>query len=371
MSELDLSDGSTIDYGVTLNTTGDTIKGYKVLNSDFNGFEVGKTFTFKKPKDFSEFTLINPTDVFEFYSILDKYGLPTRFAKVSTDAVDAAVDTRGVENYGTCITSKLYIEEEISLEQLIQEQIDIEFETQSKSSKGYSRSHLLMQGTYNDDYLDKIKSNQGEGFSTVVCANFSCSHQVQIRNVVVFISSGYMVEFASDISRPGCTILSIGEKASLTSLGSDDKVFSCGGEANITSVGMRAELLVTGKKSRISSSGAGAKLYSTGDNIKISSTGDYATFTVTGKNSRITSSGDNFSVNCIGKDGVIALLGVGAKFEGIEGTLISAVVYGKRKKPIDVIKGRIGEGGLKPFTPYTVLDGSFVEVNTKRRLKNG
>ena len=96
--------------------------------------------------------------------------------------------------------------------------------------------------------------------------------------------------------------------------------------------------------------------------MKQAVSGEETKLTVKGKKARMAVVGDDSQVTYAGEDGVIALLGVDAQFKGSEGTFVSAVVYDKESKPIDIITGRIGENGLQPNTFYTVKNGEFVEV---------
>ena len=97
------------------------ITGYKAFDPDFkcNGYqyEVGKTFEYEGlirmgSKGF-HFCPIDPLDVFDHYPLVyQRYGRYTRFAKVSAPAKCTTV----IYNWDRCVTSKINIDEEITLD---------------------------------------------------------------------------------------------------------------------------------------------------------------------------------------------------------------------------------------------------------------
>lgn len=148
----------------------------------------------------------------------------------------------------------------------------------------------------------------------------------------------------------------------ISSSGWHTQIYNSGYSPSIASSGHEATISVKGQYASVASSGARADILVEGDNLKQAVSGEETKLTVKGKKARMAVVGDDSQVTYAGEDGVIALLGVDAQFKGSEGTFVSAVVYDKESKPIDIITGRIGENGLKPDTLYTVSDGKFVEV---------
>ena len=383
------------------------ITGYKAFDPDFTcrgyQYKVGKTFKHngKIGRMYSEgfhFCHKDPFDVFEYYPLVHrKHGLPTRFAKVSAPKKDTIVGSYADDR---CVTSKISIDEEITLDDLINEQIEKADKSEDKGGLFIAEETWVML-TGKRPHTKIISNKEG----THVALSGSYSRALASASYANLASSGY-----------SAGLFATGDYASVSASGSHTKIYSNGHYSSTSSSGRNAELKIKGDETSIASSGGASTLNVEGKNVSVSSSGDTSTLNVTGTNASVSSSGlsseltvkgdfvatassgedaelrimgdhtsvasggafsklsitgDDARVASVGaysrvayegKGGVITVLGVGVKFKGSEGTLVSAVVYDKESKPIDIITGRIGENGLKPDTLYTVSDGRFVAL---------
>ena len=353
--------------------TNEIITGYKAFDPDFkfqdHQFEVGKTYKREGEfegysKDFRFYTN-NPLNVFKYYDLVDIVeGLPTRFAKVSTDEKDAIVTHYDAE----CVTSKISIDEEITLDELINEQIEEAYNPNSTSNE---RAKLLIAQEYGLAFTDKepftnIISNKQ---STAVALTQDYSMAAATRSQARLASTGEWAGlFATDwfaslsSSGYGSKIYNSGNHSSIAASGGRSQLRIISLNAKVASCGDKSTLNVKGDCSDVASSGMYSTLRITGDHTGIASSGYRSELTVTGEMARMAVAGNETLVTYEGKGGVISVLGIDAKFKGSEGTLVCAVAYNEMDEPIDIITGRIGENGLKPDTLYTVSDGEFVEV---------
>ena len=349
--------------------TNEIITGYKAFDPDFKcrGFqyEVGKTFEHEGESTLCSkgfhFCPKDPLDVFNYYPLVFmESGLPTRLAKVSAPKKDTIVDRNGAK----CVTSKIRIEKEITLNALIKEQI-------KKAYKSEGEAGLLIAkgewSTLTDSGLGtKIISNKDE---THVSLTRSHSMAIVSANHAYLASSGHSTglfatgKYARLSSSGGYTdIYSNGHYSSTSSSGRFSRLRITGNETSIASSGALAAINVKGNYTNTSSSGEASKLRITGNRAGVASSGAYSKLTVTGKSARMTVVGNDSLVTYEGKSGVISVLGIDAKFKGSKGTLVLAATYNCRGEPTGGLVGRIGEDGLKPDTLYTVSDGEFVEV---------
>lgn len=383
----------------------DIITGYKAFNPDFKckgyQYEVGRTFEYKGEIEICSkgfhFCHNDPIDVFLYHSLVRwEDGLFTRFAKVSASKKDTIIDCADLK----CVTSKISIDEEITLDDLIKEQID-------KAYKFQGETGLLMAtergSTFTDEDSDaKIISNKEE---THVALTHYYSMAVASADRACLASSGYgnglfatglnarlsssgsgsKIYSNGDLSSTssssmnaqlrikgnGVNVSSSGSKSRLNvksnfseiaSSGKHSVLNVAGSSPSISTSGYCSELTVKGGSSEIASSGDYSKLRITGKNASVSASGYCSELTVTGKKARMAVVGNYSQVIYEGEDGVISVLGEDAKFKGSKGTLVLAVICNHRGKPVGGLVGRIGENGLKPNTLYRVSDGKFAEV---------
>lgn len=381
------------------------ITGYKAFDPDFRcrgyQYEVGKTFEHNGKiqmcyKGF-HFCHDDPIDVFNYYPLVHReYGLSTRFAKVSVPKKEAIVK----HTADKCVTSKISIDEEITLDDLIDEQI-------KKAYKSEDKAGLLVAEENAPTLTDKNSHTKiiSDKMYTAVALVGRCSRALVSADGARLASSGFSAElFAtgdyanvsssgrftkiysnghySSISSSGCnaelrikgaetsiatsgdvsTLNVEGKNVSVSSSGKASNLNVTGAYASVATSGLFPELTVKGDFVATASSGENTTLRITGDGAGVASSGDYSELTVTGDGARIASVGEFGRVIYEGKDGVITILGGSTKFKGSKGTLVLAVICNHRGKPVGGLVGRIGENGLKSNTLYRVSGGEFVEV---------
>lgn len=385
--------------------TNEIITGYKAFDPDFTcrgyQYEVGKTFEHNGKiqmcsKGF-HFCHKAPIDVFNYYPLVGENGeLLTRFAKVSATREGSVVDRAGHK----CVTSKISIDKEITLDELLKEQVD-------KAYKSKGETELLIATEdgaklADEDSDTKIISNKK---GTHVALTWDYSMAVASADCTYLASSGFGTGLFATGKCPrlsssgnGSTIYSRGSYSSTAASGAVSQLRITGDETSVASSGAYSVLNVTGINASVSSSGRSTALNVTGANANVSSSGSFfkltakgdfvatalsgeraelritgnetsvassgafSELTVTGNDARIASVGGCSRVTYEGENGVITVLGYHARFKGSEGTIVLAVTYDFFGKPRGGLVGRIGEDGLKPDTLYTVKNGEFVEV---------
>ena len=348
------------------------ITGYKAFDPDFKcqdyQYEVGKTFEHNGKiqmcyKGF-HFCHDDPIDVFNYYPLVHReHGLSTRFAKVSVPKKEAIVK----HTADKCVTSAISIDREITLNELIKEQIKKAYASEGKVGLLIATE---VWSTLTDSGLGtKIISNKDE---THVSLTRSHSMAIVSANHAYLASSGHSTglfatgKYARLSSSGGYTdIYSNGHYSSTSSSGRFSRLRIIGNETSIASSGALAAINVKGNYTNTSSSGEASKLRITGHHAGVASSGAYSKLTVTGNEARIAAVGEFSRVIYEGKDGVITVLGPDTEFKGSEGTLVLAVTYDDYATIDGGLVGRIGEDGLKPDTLYTVRDGKFVEAETE------
>ena len=381
------------------------ITGYKAFDPDFKcqdyQYEVGKTFEHNGKiqmcyKGF-HFCHDDPIDVFNYYPLVHReHGLSTRFAKVSVPKKEAIVK----HTADKCVTSKISIDEEITLEALINEQVEKAYNSEDKAGSliaTNNRSTLI-----DKDSATKIISNKMgarvaltsrysralvSADGTYLASSAFSTGLFSIGGYVNVSSSGNFTKIYSNgqyssISSSGCnaelrikgaetsiatsgdvsTLNVEGKNVSVSSSGKASNLNVTGAYASVSTSGLFPELTVKGDFVATASSGENTTLRITGDGAGVASSGDYSKLTVTGDGARIASVGEFGRVIYEGKDGVITILGGSTKFKGSKGTLVLAVICNHRGKPVGGLVGRIGENGLKSNTLYRVSGGEFVEV---------
>lgn len=382
------------------------ITGYKAFDPDFTcrgyPYTVGKTFEHNGKIELCSkgfhFCPKDPFDVFEYYPLVHrKHGLSTRFAKVSTPKKDTIVGSYADD---ICVTSKMSIDEEITLDDLINEQIEKAYKSEDKgglfiaeetramltgkrphtkiiSNKG--ETHVALMGGYSralvsadSAYLSSSGYSAGlfatgasaslssSGSYTKIYSNgFYSSTSSSGRNAELRIKGNETsIATSGDLS----TLNVEGKSVSVSSSGNSSTLNVTGKNASVSSSGLSAELTVKGDFVATASSGKDAELRIAGEYAGVASSGAFSKLTVTGNEARIAAVGEFSRVIYEGKDGVITVLGPDTEFKGSEGTLVLAVTYDDYATIDGGLVGRIGEDGLKPDTLYTVRDGKFVEV---------
>ena len=347
------------------------ITGYKAFDADFKcrdyQYEVGKTFEHEgKIELCSEgfhFCHKDPFDVFKHYPLVFRGSeLLSRFAKVSAPKKDVVVGRDG--DGDKCVTSKISIDEEITLDDLINEQVEKAYN--SKDEAGLLMATERRSTLTDQDSRTKIISDKD---NALVALTHDYSKALISADCAYLASSGYdtglfATGMCTRLSSSGYSskIYSNGFASSTSSSGMDAELRIIGNCASVASSGDSAVLNVEGNYTNTSSSGEASSLRITGKRADIASSGNFSKLTVIGKKARMAVVGNGTQVTYKGKNGVISVLGNGSEFKGSKGTLVSAVVYNATGKPIDIITGRVGEDGLKPNTLYTVKNGEFVEV---------
>lgn len=367
--------------------TNEVITGYKAFDPDFKcrdyQYEVGKTFEHNGKiqmcsKGF-HFCYNDPIDVFNYYPLVGENGeLLTRFAKVSAAREGSVVDCADLK----CVTSKISIDKEVTLDELVKEQVD-------KAYKSKGETELIIATEDGAPLTDK-------GPLTKIISNRKETHIALAWSNSTALASADCAYLASSSS--GTRLFTMGENASVSSSGYGSKIYSNGHHSSTSASGAKAQFRITGNSVNVSSSGYGSRLnvksnfseiassgrhsvlnvagsspsISTsgrcseltvkGGCSEIASSGDFSKLRITGKKARMAVVGNYSQVIYEGEDGVISVLGEDAKFKGSKGTLVLAVTYNRHGKPRGGLVGRIGENGLKPDTLYTVKNGEFVEV---------
>lgn len=349
--------------------TNEIITGYKAFDPDFKcrdyQYEVGKTFEHNGKiqmcyKGF-HFCYNDPIDVFQYYPLVyERNGQSARLAKVSALKKDTIIDRDGFK----CVTSKISIDEEITLDALINEQVKKAYNRKARGASIVATDDEL--ALTDKKPLTKIVSNKNH---TRIALTHSYSIALASADDAYLVSSGRHTG-----------LFAIGREASVSSSGYSSMIYNSGDLSSTSSSGVKAKLRINGNDASVSSSGFGSYLNVTGIDANISSSGDISTLKITGNRAGVASSGDFSKLTVIGKKarmavvgngarvtyegkgGVISVLGIDAKFKGSKGTLVLAATYNCRGEPTGGLVGRIGEDGLKPDTLYTVSDGEFVEV---------
>jgi len=187
-----------------------------------------------------------------------------------------------------------------------------------------------------------------------------CKSKTKDKDSAKLASSGDYAQLAS--SGDSAQLASSGDSAKLASSGDSAQLASSGDSAKLASSGDSAKLASSGDYAKLASSGDYAKLASSGDSAQLASSGYYAKLASSGDSAQLASSGDSAKQEISGKDGVAVSCGINGKVKGIRGTLI-ALTWFIDRKPKDIIKGRIGWGGLKPDTWYELDEkGKFIEA---------
>lgn len=320
------------------------ITGYKAFYSDFTyrgqQFCIGSTYDIDKcvgvDKSLFCFCPDFPIDALRFTMLIDDKRQLSKFAQVHTDT-----DSLGWKEYETYReTSKITIDKEVTLDELIITHIDKIYSSVKRSKYAphvsVDNNALLPLDTHGtmsaSGYRSQIVSRQWHTKASI---------SGDLSSIAV---CGYRPKLTSSGDR--CLLLVVGNEAEITARGRYPIIYASGEGANITLNAHSAFVLTGGEHSQITSSGFGSRLVATHNS------------------SRIVSTGDADTCICYGQYGDIFLGGRQSRFRGAEGTLITAVIrsylYGPPR--CSILTGRIGEKDLKPDTFYRVFDGRFVAL---------
>lgn len=371
--------------------------GYKAFDPNFAWeqiqYKVGIVYTCGGVEDRSNwfgFCRGLPLDVVRAYGLLDRETvLPLRFAAVS--AVKKSVHDDWL--FKESKTPTISINWECPLECVLEEQVNKLYQHKGELKKLYpDRDIQLVDGdVFSGELRNTTKdqlfvSNRGMRialtYSGVEAVSMKCYTTIasvgdtnilyamglgtsmavsgRYTNIAAFCES---IKIAS--SSDDAEILAVGGSVRLLSGGDAARIYVKGASPEVSLSGAQNALRVIGDRSRTLVGGGGSQVWSVGDKTAQAVAGQCVDLTVTGELARTALVGDYNSVVYKGEGGVIALLGEGETFSGSKGTLVSAVVYDKHNKPIDIITGRVGEDGLKPDTLYAVYNGKFKEAKNK------
>ena len=345
------------------------ITGYKAFDPHFKckgyQYEVGKTFEHEGEirlyQEGFHFCHNDPIVVFQYYPLVWATGESTRLAKVSALKKDAIIDIGD----DTCVTSKISIDEEITINTLVKAQIEKDYKSKNKNSTFQVASETfeclttLEHSTRISSKVSRTYISIHHGYSTALISGYESYIMSCGANNGLFATSERARVSSSDEQ---ADILVTGEQASVSVSGGQSGLCATGEQASVSASGSFTCLRATGRNASVSASGRGANLWVIGDDASVASSGYDASLKVAGKRACVAVAGHESWVDYKGEDGIISITGAKAKFRGSKGTLVSAVVYNKKNKPVDIITGRIGKNGLKPDTFYTVRDGKFVEI---------
>lgn len=365
----------------------ETITGYKAFKPDFKcrdyQYEVGKTFEHEGEirlyQEGFHFCHNDPIVVFQYYPLVWATGESTRLAKVSALKKDTIINSGD----DTCVTSKISIDEEITINTLVKAQIEKDYKSKNKNSTFQVASETfeclttLEHSTRISSKVSRTYISIHHGYSTALISGyesyimscgaknglFATSERARVSSSGLYakiFSSGEQASVSA--SNEQADILVTGEQASVSVSGGQSELCATGEQASVSASGSFTRLRATGRNASVSASGRGANLWVIGDDASVASSGYDASLNVAGKRACVAVAGHESWVDYKGEDGIISITGAKAKFRGSKGTLVSAVVYNKKNKPVDIITGRIGKNGLKPDTFYTVKNGEFIEV---------
>lgn len=279
---------------------------YKAFNADMTcrdfQYEVGKEYSMDDDKikccEVGFHSCLMPFDVFRFYD-----ATTSRFAMVEYSGnVKLSYD-----RYNLC-SSKIKILKELTLEQLIEHQIEYIMNCTDTSKCGD---------------CSIIKDNGVADCNILLTTNGFLTSSGKNANIV--ITNYYN------------SILSIASKANIVTKGLATDIKSCGSLAIIASLGGCV---------KIASSGYFSKIFSYGEYAKIVSSGD---------NSIIDSQGYKATIMCMGNNNIVR-----AKL----GSAITLVEYEDNSRIVKYTNQAIVDGDkIKENTWYKLKNGFFTEAN--------
>lgn len=328
-----------------------TIIGYKAFDHDFTSdgfrYDVGKTYECNNKNGFRFYEA--PIEVLNFCPLIDHSGKIIRFAEVSSSE-ENIIDITVFGGSKFIVVTKITIEKELSLEELIQKQV--EYTRFFPKQKTLDSKDKL---TTAKDYAQLALSEKASYFtSSGDYTRFASS-----RDNTCLASSGDSIRFASSGDYT-CFTLS-GKYSRLASSGNNTCLASSGDSSYLASSGDVTCLVSSGDNTCLASSGSFSHLASSGDSSQLTSSGYCSRLNALGNNNRIVACGYNSSCVSQGENNVIVIVANDGKFRAAKGTHVCVATFDEDKKPTGFIVGCVGENNLKPDTLYTVRDGKFVE----------
>lgn len=287
----------------------DTIKLYAIMNTKF--FKVGETIN----RDIVATDLYNPhlypmpLDALQDYlpsediKKINQYRIVKLSGKIHSDGSKITID------------KNVTIDEELSLDALIQEQLSY-FEANGNNYHFYIEGDKILQ--YEDRFNSVLYDCAAE--ERIVTINNSSDNDGSI-----MVSGGYHTQ-----------VVSYESFGIIASNGEGNQLTTC----NIFSI-----IASSGESATLSANATGSILISTGDNARLS---------VTAGSSLCISNGKNGRISISAKGGV---------FMGVAGTHVAVFDDDDR---VGFVTGTIGQDGLKENTWYEAKDGKLVEFEETR-----
>lgn len=232
------------------------------------------------------------------------------------------------------IVSKIKILAKVTRDEIVDRQIEI-----AKNSHQFHEYPYENQTIANDSKDAKLlldgrgSKATTSGYGTT-CIIGECKTQKSDKGCVTFAAAGECSAVAA-----------LASYSSFALAGSHSFVETRGYGSSVATSGACTELSIKSDDTDIAVSGYGSALKSTGDKAKIAIASPYSISSVEGKGN------------------VLAIVGKGSRFRGINGTPVCVADYGEDGEFRSFVIGRIGENGLKENTFYTVKNGRFVEAS--------
>lgn len=293
----------------------DAIIAYKAFNTDLTcrdfQYEIGKEYSFRRKIAICKrgfHACFNPFDILIYY-----FMLKARFARVK---MWGNIEISPCD--GKICASNIYIEEEISLNKMIDEY------------KIYINS-ISEKIILNSDYEDLI-----------ITAN------------CLVVSNSCYSNIINPIHRS--RIFNLGKYSNILSNEIDAQIVSDGNNCNINTNGYGPFVVSNGLNSNICTHSSHATIVSTGPSTNINSFGFYTNIYSSGANARIISVGSTTNIESVGENAIITCYNQDALVKAVKGNKITFNDYGKKvTKIVDGIN-------IRENTWYRVQDGRFCET---------
>ena len=310
------------------------------------------------------------------YRIVDGKGKLPHFYKVVTN--ENFLHNFYTPNGGRRIVAwKMKSIREISLKQLIREQVNYLIKISRKRKDARSKSLLengiawfssaeddLVKGIGRERYVDMFDIRL-TGDRTNVATNVYGTQYSNSGNGGIFASTALSLTAASAGS--DSIIAATGDYAVITASGATSLVIATGKSAHIACTHGRSTVLSTGAESEIIATDEWAQIISTGNNSTITSTANAAAITSTGNNAKIIVQGSTIYNECwychiTGKNSVLTIFGEGHYFKASAGTKINYIW--QYEDYIETASYEVGTDDLKADTLYCSSDNcSFEECD--------
>ena len=165
--------------------------------------------------------------------------------------------------------------------------------------------------------------------------------------------------------------VALADKAANTSSGNYSKAASSGNSSTAASSGNSSTAASSGNYSKAASSGDSSTAASSGDSSKAASSGDYSTSASSGNYSMSASSGDGStsassgvcSKSASSGENTIAMAaGTRCTVQAGKNGCFASCYYDEHSKRNRILVGYVGEDGILPDTPYTIVGGAWKAV---------